>query len=150
MLAPTHVAFSILLGSLALPFFTPPNYFSYFGWIIFGALLVDIDHQGSTINKILPLTRKFSYFFKHRGIFHSLWAPLFFFFPVAYLTTDHLAYAFVLGYCSHLLSDCLTKQGINFLHPVSQFRIAGPITTGTWQETGLLILCLGTIAAVLL
>lgn len=148
MLAPTHVAFAILVATLGLSFFTPANYPVYYAWVIFGALLVDIDHQGSTINKILPLTRRFSVLFKHRGIFHSIWAPIFMFFPVAYLTTDFTGYAFVLGYCSHLVSDSLTKQGINFLHPFSQFKIAGPITTGTWQERIVLVLCLGAIAVV--
>ena len=149
MLAPTHVAFGILVGTLALKFYPVQDPFPLYTWIIFGALLVDIDHQGSTINKLLPLTKKFSILFTHRGIFHSIWPPLFLFFPIAYLTTDYSGFAFVLGYTSHLVSDALTKQGINFLHPFSQLRIAGPFTTGTWSETLIMILCLGSIAALI-
>jgi len=80
---------------------------------------------------------------------HSIWAPMFFFFPVAYLTTNIYGYAFIIGYVSHLISDSFTVQGINFLHPFSNFRISGPVTTGTWHEKIFFVASLTAIAVVL-
>jgi len=149
MLAGTHITFAVLVGVIGLPILQPENLIAYFALLIFGALLVDIDHEGSTINKIVPVTRKLSKLFKHRGIFHSLWMPALLFFPFAYLSSTAHGIYFVMGYVSHLLSDCVTKQGINFLNPFTQFKIAGPVTTGTWMETIFLMASLGGIAVVL-
>lgn len=149
MLAPTHIAFSILTGLFFINRISPENTYLYWGLVVFGALFVDIDHEGALINKFFPITQNFSRIFPHRGVFHSVWAPVLFFFPFAYLLDNTYGMAFVLGYCSHLVADSLTIQGINFLNPFTQFKIAGPIHTGSWLETGFMVATLGLIAAVL-
>ncbi|MBW3018092.1 hypothetical protein KY325_02965, partial [Candidatus Woesearchaeota archaeon] len=56
--------------------------------------------------------------------------------------------AVAVGYGAHLLSDSLTKMGINFIHPLKQLRIQGFVETGSLLEY--LICGLVIIASVIL
>ena len=133
MLATTHMIFGLTAGLLALPYVDQKWYF-FLPIVVFGSLLPDIDHEGSKINKILPLTRWFAKFFKHRGFFHSIFPILIIFF-----VSKHYGFLFIglpisVGYAAHLFSDSLTYMGIGLLHPILNLRIEGFLRTGGVKE----------------
>ena len=57
MLGKTHLAIGVLGALLLLPFIDVPNAFVFIVIVAIGALLPDIDHEKSTINKVCPVTR---------------------------------------------------------------------------------------------
>lgn len=134
MLGRTHLAFGVLAGLLFLPFYSH-NIILYFGLVLVGALLPDIDHEGSKINSIFPVTRWVGRLFKHRGFFHTIFPPLIIFGALAFFTTwSYIGIALGVGYLSHLFSDGLTKMGVNLLHPVTNLSFSGFIETGKVGE----------------
>ena len=60
------------------------------------------------------------------------------------------AFAFLIGYASHLLSDGFTKMGVNFLHPVAKLHLSGFVETGTYAEVVILIAILVLIVVQIL
>ncbi|MBD3259893.1 hypothetical protein GF371_04665 [Candidatus Woesearchaeota archaeon] len=130
----THLAFGFLAGLLSLNYIRPSNYIIYFAVILFAALLPDTDHPESNINKKIPVFKFFSYIFKHRGFLHTLWIPLIVFVLLYKFGYYQYGIAVAVGYGAHLLSDSLTKAGINFIHPLKQFRIQGFVETGGLLE----------------
>lgn len=150
MLAFTHTAFATLLA-IVITLITPiSNKYLFFPLVIFGALLPDIDHKGSTINRMIPVTNFLANFFKHRGFFHSV-------FPILIIYAIFSAFGFAtagiylgIGYFSHLLSDAFTKLGVNFLHPFSRLHARGFIEVGTIEEKAFLLVVIVGIIALLL
>lgn len=142
MMGRTHLVVGVLCGLLLERALAPANVNAYYAFVMIGALLPDIDHQGSTINRILPLTRYAAKVMHHRGIFHTIFLPVVI--SLIGTLTGYVMYSLyvVIGYMSHLLSDSLTEQGVNWLHPFSEERIHGPIHTGTWMEYCVFILSL--------
>lgn len=138
MMGTTHLAIGALTGLLLFQFFnTNPYLFVFLAMI--GALLADVDHEKSKINKLLPVTRWVPYLFKHRGFFHSIF-PAVIILAVLYSAGQiTIAIPLTIGYLSHLLTDCFTKQGCNLLHPISTLRIQGFMRTGGTAE--FVILC---------
>ena len=144
MLVFTHVMFGILFGLLAKPY-VAGDAIIYFTFVIIGSILPDIDHEGSLINKVLPITKWFSRLFRHRGFFHTIFPALILFFVVGYFSTTLVAISLVIGYLAHLVSDGLTLAhlvsdgltlaGVDLLHPISQFKLQGFIKTGGVWET---------------
>lgn len=135
MLGRTHLAIGILLALLLAPFIPIPSLLVFVLLVAIGALLPDIDHESSTVNKICPVTKIIPMFFKHRGFFHSIFPPaillgLFWSFGELFA-----GLSLSLGYVSHLLSDSLTRMGVNFLYPLSLWRMQGPLETGRLTET---------------
>jgi membrane-bound metal-dependent hydrolase YbcI (DUF457 family) len=139
MLARTHLAFGILIALLLLPFISVPSKLLFVALVAFGALLPDVDHEKSTINRLCPVTRIFPVFFKHRGFFHSVFPAIIIYAVLAYFHESFVGLALTLGYLSHLVSDSLTRMGVNFVYPVSTWRMQGPIETGTIVETFLFV-----------
>ncbi|MCK4589204.1 MAG: metal-dependent hydrolase [Nanoarchaeota archaeon] len=133
MMGRTHLAFGVLAGLMFMPFYHH-NLILYFVLVLIGALLPDIDHEGSKINSIFPITRWLARFFKHRGFFHSIFPPLIIFGALWYFNWGYIGIALGVGYLSHLFSDGLTKMGVNFLHPVANLHLAGFIETGKVAE----------------
>lgn len=134
MMGRTHMAVGFLAGLLALPF-TDLNPIIFVALAVFASLLPDVDHENSKINRLLPITRIVPMFFSHRGFFHSVFPPLMLYASVAYLAgLPQIALALTVGYCSHLISDCCTRLGCNLIHPLSTFRIQGPIFTDGLME----------------
>lgn len=135
MLGRTHLAFGVLAGLVFMPFYHH-NLVLYFALVLFGALLPDIDHDGSKINQIVPVTKWLGRLFKHRGFFHSVFPPLIIFGALYFFTSwSFVGVALAVGYVSHLFSDGLTKMGVNFLHPVANLHLGGFIETGTvWEH----------------
>ena len=98
--------------------------------LAFTALLPDIDNPRSKVGRKVKLFSKvFNFLFGHRTLTHSI-----FFMGVISLIIwklfDGYYIPFVIGYGSHLVLDSVTKQGVNFIYPIKQFRISGFIKTG--------------------
>ncbi|RLE48281.1 hypothetical protein DRJ25_00225 [Candidatus Woesearchaeota archaeon] len=138
MLARTHAAIGFLTALFLFPFFRI-KWFLFFPAVVFGSILPDIDHEGSKVNQLLPLTKYFSKLFKHRGFFHSIFPVLFFVFLELSFKLDGIGIALALGYLSHLLSDGLTPTGVNLLHPAAKLRIEGFIPTGGIVEAAVFV-----------
>ncbi|MEM4263914.1 MAG: metal-dependent hydrolase [Candidatus Woesearchaeota archaeon] len=130
MMAKTHVAFGLLFGLASLYFVSAGNKFIFLGLAVFASLLPDFDHEDSYINNKLRIFRPVSYFFKHRGIFHTIWIPLAIWLVLWLGFGNRYGSAIFIGYFAHLFSDGLTKNGVNMIHPLSQVRFQGFIQTG--------------------
>jgi inner membrane protein len=107
---------------------------------LLGALVPDVDHAKSFIGRALyPISYPLSKIVVHRGLTHSLIFALFIA-AVTYLVIDGFgvnyiyAYAFSVGYMSHIFADMITAGGTEFLFPYRK-RIGLPlIKTGSQIE----------------
>ena len=147
MLFATHILMGIV-AFLALKFvFNSEQIIVTFLLVILGSVLPDIDEPHSKISKASgPLGTVLAFFFKHRGILHSifvyclLWGVVWYFWSFAY------GLALFVGYCSHILMDSLTKGGIRPFLPFSGVVVRGPIRVGTLGER---VLAVGLFVLVL-
>lgn len=74
-------------------------------------------------------------YFKHRKTLHNLWVIVFAAgFMTFYQFPTSSVIFFSAGWVTHLLGDMVTKTGIEFFYPASNFNISGPITTGSFSE----------------
>lgn len=137
MLIITHLTITLLSCLIFFPFFDKKILFLIVALI--SSIIPDLDSPNSKIGKIW-FFRPINFFTKHRGFFHSLIFLGIFFFLLKLISLE-IAYAFLLGYGLHLISDCLTLQGIRLFYPF-KFKIRGFIKTGGIFETTLLISCL--------
>ena len=131
MLWKTHLAFGFFAGLALMPFFNKTHFALYFGLVLFGALLPDIDQENSKIGRYVPLIGKL---FKHRGIVHTLWIGALICGAVWIFIGSPYGIALMIGYVSHLVIDGFTLQGTNFLHPVAKLHLSGFIETGKVGE----------------
>ncbi len=134
MLGRTHLVFALLGGVLLYPYIGE-DAFLFYVLISLGALLPDIDHQGSTVNRLLPVTRVFSFFFKHRGFFHSVFPALGLLALFWYMGKASWGIFLSVGYGMHLFSDALTVMGVRPFYPFLNATFTGFIKTGTYRET---------------
>ena len=142
MLARTHIAFGFLLGLFLLPYLDISNKIIFFVLVLLGSLIVDIDHPKSKLGRRLGFISKlFKFLFGHRGLFHSIFFTLIVSYLFYYFNKEY-GIALFIGCVSHLVADSFTKQGINFLHPIANFRLSGFVKTGSFLETILFILML--------
>jgi len=145
MLFKTHLVFGILIWLIIYPYLNVNKYLLLI-LLLLASVFPDIDKSNSKVGKRIKLISFIiEKVFGHRKLFHSL-----FFWGVMCGLIWHFfggiyAIAIFIGLFSHLVIDALTKQGINFLYPVSQFRIAGFIETGSLLEVLFLILIFGAI-----
>ena len=139
MLARTHLAFALLSGLFAIDHIDIHNKIAFFVFVLVGALIIDIDHPKSKLGrKIGFVSGFFRFLFGHRGLFHSIFFTL----MISYLVYSYnheYGIALFIGCLSHLFADGLTKQGINFLHPVSKLHLSGFVETGGFLETVLFL-----------
>ncbi|MBW2981379.1 metal-dependent hydrolase [Candidatus Woesearchaeota archaeon] len=150
MKARTHLAFSFFSGLILMDFINIGNKYIFFAFLLLGALLPDIDTPNSKISRKIPVIPKIlSIFAKHRGIFHSIFLALAFT-AIFWMLKPVYGIALFAGYFSHLLIDGFTKAGVNFLHPVSQLRLAGPIETGKiWEWVFFAVIAAGIVLSLL-
>lgn len=94
------------------------------------------------------LRSKFKFFTKHRGIMHTLIMPTLF--VLAGLTVESEAICYLLlglaiGYVTHLLGDCMTKEGCPILYPITKKNIRFlKVTTNTpGEKIAAVVLCIG-------
>lgn len=149
MLGRTHIVVGLFFPLLFMSLFPVIHPFQFLFLSLLGALLPDIDRSSSTIG------RKFSFvswFFKHRGFFHSVYAMIIFSTIIYYFTNSLYVAAFLIGFLSHLLLDSFTKKGISFF--VVDKRLKGVFSSGGLFDSFLhslfLILDLVLIAIILL
>jgi membrane-bound metal-dependent hydrolase YbcI (DUF457 family) len=140
----------LLAGLLAAPFLAPEPRWLYLLLSGAFAILPDIDHKGSTINRLLNVTRAVPAVFKHRGFFHSVWPALGGGAALWTFATPTIGLAFLTGYLSHLVSDSLTRDGVNYLHPLLRFKVAGFMRTGALLESLVFLLATAAIAVLTL
>tara|TARA_Y100000310_G_scaffold264291_1_gene274917 strand:- start:2270 stop:2725 length:456 start_codon:yes stop_codon:yes gene_type:complete len=150
MLFKTHILFGFLIWLITQQYFGINIYLSLV-IILLTSILPDIDKSNSKIgSKIKPISFIIEKLFGHRKLFHSL----LFWTAISALIWHYAGkpYAIItlIGISSHLIADALTKQGINFLYPLSQFRIAGFIETGSLLEIIFLLTIIGTIIITIL
>jgi membrane-bound metal-dependent hydrolase YbcI (DUF457 family) len=113
MTAPTHLAFSLLCGSIG-----STDYLASAACAI-GSLLPDLDHPRSSIGRVFfflshPLNMRFG----HRGLIHSffLWTPLLI---VGMIFKLHTIQWLAIGALSHVLIDCYNTSGVRAFTPFS-------------------------------
>jgi len=147
MLTRTHLAFGFLTALIIKNIIPTGNVYIFFGLVLLGAVLPDIDSPNSFISNKLFLLKPFTLLTKHRGIFHSLIGALILPGLVFYLISRTYGFALFLGYVSHLLIDGLTLEGVNFLHPISKLHLSGFVETGKLLEH---IILIGLVLIILL
>ena len=131
------MAFAFLIAILSISLLHPANQILFLILLMFAAALPDIDHPQSKLGSKFKI---FSWFFEHRGFFHSALAMLFFSLLAFYLLKQEIYFfAVLIGYGSHLLTDLISMQGIRFFYP-SKKHIHGFIKTGGLLEHILLII----------
>lgn len=125
----THLSFSLLLGLLLIKLgFTPIDVpvVIFLGAIGVSSFLPDIDNATSFIGR---KAKPISLFLSHRQFFHSILCAL-----VISLVLFNLvgiadyAFAFLIGYGSHLFLDSFNRGGIALFWP-SQLQLKGPFKT---------------------
>lgn len=146
----THLAIGLLAALLALLFFPSINPVIFIPLVLLGALLPDVDHENSKINRLVPITRIIPWFFAHRGFFHSLWPPFLIMVAAIIVGAPLIGVYLVIGYLSHLLSDMLTQAGIGPFHPLLRFRLKGPLRTGGVTELLLFIVVVAADALLII
>ena len=100
--------------------------------LLIAAILPDIDNSKSVIGR---KTKIFAWLFKHRGVFHSIFAMIFFTVIIQVIfNQQNLIIVFLIGYASHLLADAMTKEGVTLFYP-RKYRMHGPLKVGSWLET---------------
>ena len=132
----THLALGFLFGLLSLKLFDLSYPVIFIMLVTMFSSLPDIDHPKSKIGrKLFFISFPIKFIFKHRGFFHSLFPPVILFFIFFSINLKLVALSLFIGYLAHLAGDAVTKEGINFLHPLTTFKIQGPIRTGGKFET---------------
>lgn len=129
MLNRTHLAVTIFFILLLFPLVNNKISFSFIA--IFSSMIPDVDISTSKIGKY-KIFRPLQIFTKHRGFFHCLlfMALLLLFFLNFYPPG---AFAFFIGYSSHLIADSFTPEGVRFFYP-SKKIISGRVITGKKTE----------------
>lgn len=140
MLFYTHLILGIVIFLLTKDYFSGGNEIIFFLLLLLGSVFPDIDDGKSKMKKASGIIGSvISFFFKHRGIFHSLLFALVSLGLISFFWKSYYGWAFFMGYLIHLLSDALTPHGITFFYPFSNFKLRGPIRVGSIGETIILI-----------
>lgn len=148
----THMGLSIVTGMMVQHFHELPLFYSFtfdpffYGGLLLGSLLPDIDHPQSSISRLLfGVGSIFHRIFGHRGFTHSLLACLILW---GLIQSIHVSFSigFCLGYLSHLLGDFFTNRGVPLLHPLSKKRWRAPLTFKTGSRVESLVMTLLSLA----
>lgn len=114
MLAINHVSFATAAALGASLYFNQPFFLPLIVFVIFAALLPDIDHRNSEVSQLIPVIHRF---FGHRGFTHSILGIVSFTFlsysilkPNVYITYTLLFAGFVGIYYLHKLLIQRTKE----------------------------------------
>lgn len=102
-------------GFLEIPF--------YYGGLVLGSLLPDIDHPQSYLGRRLtPLSVPIFKLFGHRGITHSFLSLsiLGIILTESGYVNTYLSGGILLGYLSHLIADMFTPTGIPLFYPMKK------------------------------
>jgi membrane-bound metal-dependent hydrolase YbcI (DUF457 family) len=127
----THLSFALLigLGLSRISVFTANNAFNnyaFLGFLLLGSVFPDIDSGVSFIGRKVKFI---SFFFRHRGVIHSILALLITSLMVLLIANNwYYSLAFAIGFLSHLLLDSLNISGVALFWPISR-RIKGVFKT---------------------
>lgn len=138
MLSRTH--FTAALFIYLILFLLLPEKFIFGVFLLLATFLVDIDSKTSKLGKFW-IFRPLQIFFKHRGIFHSLFTGLILSLLLYFLSIN-AALGFLLGFYLHLFLDCLTKGGVRLFWPLSNFKVKGLMKSGSLFEEIIFVLLL--------
>jgi inner membrane protein len=134
MLIKTHLAITLCFVLLFIPFVKMPLLFLVVA--LLATYIPDIDSKHSKIGHYFFL-RPFQWFARHRGFVHSFTFLILVTLGFA-LFLPFLALAFFLGYCSHLIADSFTIEGIKPFYPHKKV-CRGRIRTGSLSETNIFV-----------
>ena len=136
----THAAFGFFLCLLFLKYFPQRYPFLFLILVTFFSALPDIDTPKSKIGRKLPfISIPLSFFVKHRGITHSIFPIIGLYILFDYFNLGYLALAIALGYFTHLIGDGVSKEGVNFLYPLTTLHLRGFFKVGGKTESIILI-----------
>ena len=115
--------------------------------LVTGSLLPDIDHPQGTLRQMMDLprflARPIGEILPHRGPTHTIWAGILFSLLTSVLAvwagnpiivTIGTGFAMFIAYSSHLTLDSLNPTGVKWLTPWRDFKLHGPIRTGSRGE----------------
>jgi len=141
MLFRTHASAAILAGLVLEPIgLLPAERFAYYSLVLFATALPDIDHENSKIGRAFPATSwTISMIFGHRGFFHAVLLPAGIWWAISYYASPYLGLAVLTGMTTHLICDCLTKEGVPLFFPLSSWHVRGFVTTGSLIEQTILL-----------
>ena len=143
----THIAFNVLLYLILREYFDVNTYLLFFIFLFF-SLFPDIDEPKSFIGrKFGILSSLIKKIFRHRGLFHGIFIPLILFFIIGLVSNFQYGLIVFIAYLGHLIMDALTKEGVNFLEPLTTLRIKGFFRTGGILEK-ILFVCLITVISI--
>lgn len=114
------VTTQLLIGFPAERFLEIPF---YYGGLVLGSLLPDIDHPQSYLGRRLtPLSVPIFKLFGHRGITHSFLSLsiLGIILTESGYVNTYLSGGILLGYLSHLIADMFTPTGIPLFYPMKK------------------------------
>jgi len=135
MLFPTHILLGIILFLSVKDFFIGGNVIIFFLLVLLGSILPDLDEPQSKINQWTGIFGKIiTFFFKHRGVLHSLWMHIILFFVMWHYFSLYYAKALFLGYIAHIIGDMITPRGVQLWWPFSEWKIKGPVKVGGFFE----------------
>ncbi len=137
----THVSIALFAGILKIQLIPLPiDKLLFLAIVILSALIPDIDTDSFIARRLR--VRGLSWFFKHRGFFHSI-LPMIFFMVIVFLFTGNPYYsiAVLIGFGSHLFFDAFTVKGIAFFWP-SKLKLRGKLRTGGLIDWGLFLVFL--------
>jgi len=141
MIFRTHILFAFFVYLLFIKIFSANFSFLPLIFILIGAVLPDIDHPKSFINKyyLLGIGKIISFFSEHRKFWHSIFGMMLIF--IIFLTMTYcfklqyiFAFALIIGYFLHLLADSFTPTGIKWFWKFSNFKTKGFIKTNSFFE----------------
>ncbi len=135
MLIKTHLAITLFIALLFVPFVNLPLLFLVVA--LLATYIPDIDSKHSKIGHHFFM-RPFQWIAKHRGFVHSFTFLILITFAFV-LFVPFLALAFFLGYCSHLIADSFTIEGIKPFYPYKKVS-RGRIRTGGVSETNIFVI----------
>jgi len=125
MLGRTHLLFSLFLSLLFLNVFFVKQSIFFVAIFVLGSIIPDIDESSSIIGRKLKFV---SWFFSHRGFFHSIFSAIIFSSLVLFLFGLYYSLVFLTGFISHLFLDSLTKNGVSlflFDKKIKGFLVSG-------------------------
>jgi len=127
MTGETHLKVGVCLGAITL---NP----TILVWSMAGSLLPDIDHPSTSINKYFSFASTFN--FHHRGLAHSFIVATIISLLVYAFFGAYAAIGMLIGYTSHIITDCFTPKGVAILAPITSQKVhLGAITTGSAAES---------------
>ncbi|WP_146811437.1 metal-dependent hydrolase [Aneurinibacillus danicus] len=133
----THIATSLLFGYGIASLLSAPLSAAYYGGVVLGSLLPDIDHPNSYIGRrSFGLANIIHDLCGHRGITHSLIMWILVFLPALWFYPTLFMFGLTIGYLGHILGDSFSVSGVPLLYPLTKKKFPAPITyrTGSFEE----------------